>query len=185
MNGKHTGLISLGVLLLAATGCQSQSVSGQAAAEPAKAVIQSSIVNGTGQTIGKATLMEQPGGVRIQMEVKGISPGVHGFHIHEVGKCEGPDFTSAGAHFNPLDKKHGLLSMAGPHAGDMPNLVAAADGSANADWLLSGVTLAPGKPNSLLKEGGTSLMIHEKADDGMTDPSGNSGARIACGVIRR
>lgn len=184
MLGKQYGLLSLGLLLLAAPGCQAKAVSGQAAEEAAGAVVRSTIVNTQGKSIGGATFTQEPGGVRVRIEVNGLPQGAHGFHFHETGKCDAPDFKTAGEHFNPTGKKHGLLSMAGPHAGDMPNLVVAADGTAKAEWFESKVTLAKGKPNSLLKEGGTAIVIHEKADDGMTDPSGNSGARIACGVIR-
>ncbi|TMV52716.1 superoxide dismutase family protein [Paenibacillus mesophilus] len=184
MKGKQYGLLTLGLLLLAATGCGSKPVSGRAAAESPEPAVRTTIVNTEGKTIGSATFTQEPGGVRVRMEVSGITPGVHGFHFHDTGKCDTPDFTTAGPHLNPTSKKHGLLSMEGPHAGDMPNLTAGADGVAKADWLAGGVTLAKGKPNSLHKEGGTAIVIHEKADDGMTDPAGNSGARIACGVIR-
>ncbi|MEF3303071.1 superoxide dismutase family protein [Paenibacillus sp. GYB003] len=184
MNRKQGGLLSLGLLLLAAAGCESKPVAGQAAADAAGSVVRTTIVNTEGKPVGGATFTQEPGGVRVKLEVKGIPQGVHGFHFHEIGKCEGPDFKSAGEHFNPHAKKHGLLSMEGPHAGDMPNLVTGADGTAQVEWLETKVTLAKGKPDSLLKEGGTALVIHEKADDGMTDPAGNAGARIACGPIR-
>ncbi|GAA3407967.1 superoxide dismutase family protein [Paenibacillus hodogayensis] len=177
------GLLVLSLLMLAAAGCQAKPAS-VGAAEAAGSVVNTTIVNTAGKTIGSGTLTQEPEGVRIRLEVKGIAEGVHGFHFHEKGLCEPPEFTSAGAHFNPAHKKHGLLSLEGPHAGDLPNLVAGADGSAKAEWLAAGVTLQKGRPNSLLKEGGTAIVIHEKADDGMTDPAGNSGARIACGVIR-
>lgn len=182
MIGKRYGLLSLGLLLLAAPGCGTEPVSGRAAADAP--TVRTSVVNAEGKTIGQATFAQEPGGVRVRLEATGIPPGVHGFHFHETGKCEAPDFTSAGAHFNPRGKKHGLLSMAGPHAGDLPNLEVGADGIAKADWLAAGLSLAAGKPDSLRKAGGTAIVIHEKADDGMTDPAGNSGARIACGVVR-
>ena len=184
MKHKRLGLLSVSLLLLAAAGCQSRPVSGGAAAESAPSTVKSPVLNSQGKSIGEATFIQESGGVRVRMDVKGIPTGVHGFHFHEMGICEAPDFASAGAHLNPAGKKHGLLSMEGPHAGDMPNLVAGADGTAHADWLATGVTLMKGQPNSLRKEGGTAIVIHEKADDGMTDPSGNSGGRIACGAIR-
>lgn len=184
MELKQHLVLSLGLLMLASTGCESEYASAQAAAESKSPAVRTSIINAEGKTIGGATFTQEPEGVRIRMEVTGISPGIHGFHFHETGKCDTPDFASAGAHFNPLGKKHGLLSMEGPHAGDLPNIVAAADGSAKVDWLAHGLTLMQGKPNSLRKEGGSAIMIHEKQDDGMTDPAGNSGARVACGVIR-
>jgi superoxide dismutase, Cu-Zn family len=141
------------------------------------------IVNAEGQKIGSATIRPSSSGVRINVEVSQLPPGVHGIHIHTVGKCEGPAFTSAGAHFNPTSKKHGKDSPEGPHAGDLLNIEVTADGTGKASLSDSNVTLAGG-PNSLFNESGTALVIHEKADDYKTDPAGNSGARIACGVIR-
>lgn len=182
MLGLRYSPLVLSLLLLTASGCGAQTVS-VSTAEAAEAGVRTAIVNTEGKTIGEASFAEEPGGVRIRLQLKGIPAGTHGFHVHETGKCSPPDFTSAGPHFNPQGKKHGLLSLAGPHAGDLPNLVAGADGNVTAEWLASGLTLAQGQPNSLRKPGGTAIVIHEKADDGMTDPAGDSGARIACGVI--
>src|SRR5438309_1735717 len=134
--------------------------------------------------VGTATLSELPGGVRVTLRVNGLKPGEHGFHIHAVGKCESPDFTSAGAHFNPHGKQHGLANPDGPHAGDFPNLTVGADGTGSLDTIDSLVTLKEGL-NSLFRSGGTSLIIHAGPDDEKTDPAGNSGARVACGVIER
>jgi len=134
--------------------------------------------------VGTATLSELPGGVRVTLRVNGLKPGEHGFHIHAVGKCESPDFTSAGAHFNPHGKQHGLANPDGPHAGDFPNLTVGADGTGSLDTIDSLVTLKEGL-NSLVRPGGTSLIIHAGPDDEKTDPAGNSGARVACGVIER
>jgi len=142
------------------------------------------VMNGQGQKIGTATLQQTSGGVQIAVTVSQLAPGTHGIHIHGVGKCEGPAFASAGGHFNPGMKKHGKDSPDGPHAGDLMNLEAGADGTAKASFVASGVTLGDG-PTSLFHEGGTALVIHEKADDYKTDPAGNSGARIACGVIQK
>lgn len=142
------------------------------------------IMNGQGQKIGTATLQQTGGGVQIDVSISQLAPGTHGIHIHSVGKCEGPAFASAGGHFNPGMKKHGKDSPDGPHAGDLANLEAGADGAGKASFTNSGVTLGDG-PTSLFHEGGTALVIHEKADDYKTDPAGNSGARIACGVIQK
>lgn len=141
------------------------------------------IVNAQGQKIGTATIHPSDSGVRIDVVISQLSPGTHGIHIHTVGKCEGPAFASAGAHFNPASKKHGKDNPDGPHAGDLLNIEVGADGSGKASLSDSSVTLGDG-PNSLFHEGGTALVIHEKADDYKTDPAGNSGARIACGVIQ-
>ena len=141
------------------------------------------IANAQGQKIGTAMVHPSGGGVRIDVEVSQLPPGTHGIHIHTVGKCEGPAFASAGSHFNQTSKKHGKDSPDGPHAGDLLNIEVGADGTGKVSLLDANATLGDG-PNSLFHEGGTALVIHEKADDYKTDPSGNSGARIACGVIQ-
>jgi superoxide dismutase, Cu-Zn family len=142
------------------------------------------IVNAQGQKIGTAEIRPSGGGVRIDVEVSQLPPGTHGIHVHNVGKCEGPAFTSAGPHFNPTSKKHGKENPEGPHAGDLLNLEVKADGVGKASLLDPDATLGEG-PNSMFHEGGTSLVIHASPDDYKTDPSGNSGARIACGVIEK
>src|SRR5690606_25253705 len=109
--------------------------------------------------------------------------GLHGFHFHEKGICEAPDFESAGGHFNPTGASHGLDHEDGPHAGDLPNLEVGPDGTVKEEFFVENLTLLAGEENSLYQEGGTSLIIHAEADDGTTQPSGNSGDRIACGVV--
>jgi len=153
---------------------------GESPAQTAKATL----VNGQGQKVGEATLTETPQGVKIDLMVQNLPLGAHAFHIHEKGDCHGPDFMSAGGHFNPFGKQHGLKNPQGPHAGDLPSITVGPDGRATVSTVAKLVTLKEGK-NSLFQTGGTSLMIHEKPDDDRTDPAGNAGPRIACGAITK
>lgn len=135
-----------------------------------------------GAAIGTATLSPAPGGgVVIALDVKNLQPGEHAFHVHQVAKCE-PPFATAGPHFNPEGKKHGLENPDGAHAGDMNNFVVGADGTAKVAITNRQVTLGAGA-SSVFANGGTSLVIHARPDDMKTDPAGNAGDRIGCGVI--
>jgi superoxide dismutase, Cu-Zn family len=154
-----------------------------ALASPALAVDTASAVlkDASGKDVGKATLTVAPSGVLVNLDLAAVPAGEHAFHIHAVGKCEPPDFKSAGPHFNPDETKHGLLNPEGPHAGDMPNLHVPADGKLQVEILDPAVTLSA--EAALLDADGAALVIHAAADDYKTDPAGNAGDRIACGVI--
>ncbi len=137
-----------------------------------------------GETVGTVTLSPLSQGVKVSLEVHGLSPGLHAMHFHEKGSCLPPKFDSAGGHYAPAKNNHGFDMKGGPHSGDMPNFIVAADGTAKVETVNINVTLQGG-PSSLQKPGGTAFVIHEKADDYKTQPSGDAGARIACGEITK
>ncbi|GGJ98733.1 hypothetical protein GCM10007063_21290 [Lentibacillus kapialis] len=141
--------------------------------------------NGKEESVGTATLEHVSKGVKVTLDGKNIPKGTHGFHIHEKGTCEAPDFKSAGGHFNPGDTKHGFDTSGGPHAGDMPNITVGEDGTVKMSYVAENVTLENGQDNSLLGDGGTALVIHKGKDDGKSQPSGDAGDRFACGTISK
>lgn len=140
--------------------------------------------NAEGKDVGTATFTPAKGGVKVHVQVSDLPPGKHGIHIHAAGQCEPPEFQTAGGHFNPSGKKHGLHNPEGAHAGDLPNLTVGKNGKAKATFVAKGATLGEGE-GSLFGPDGTSLVIHAGPDDEKTDPAGNSGARMACGVIEK
>ncbi len=162
-----------------ATAALASAAATTATAQSAKVTLK----NATGADVGTIAMTEGPHGVLLRVAVKGLTPGEHAFHVHAVGKCE-PPFTSAGGHFNPTAKKHGMMAADGQHAGDMPNLIVPASGELQADIVNAAITLEKGKPNSLYQANGTAFVIHAGPDDYKSDPAGNAGDRIACGVVQ-
>jgi len=172
---KITQLIKSGAvlaILLAVTSVP-------AAAQTASVVMK----NAEGKEVGSVNLTQTTEGVLVNAALKGLPPGEHAFHVHAVGKCE-PPFTSAGGHFNPGGKKHGMMSPEGQHAGDMPNLHIPQSGDLTVEVLNTGIALEKGKPNSVFDSDGSAIVVHAGSDDYKTDPTGEAGGRIACGVIQ-
>jgi Cu-Zn family superoxide dismutase len=173
-------------LLLASTAFSCLAFAKDAnAAKPVKKTTVA-LKDAKGNSVGSATLKTSGKGVEVKLDVKDLPPGVHALHFHQNAKCEPPDFKSAGPHFNPDNKQHGSLNPSGHHNGDMPNFTVAANGTSQAKIKNPDVVLGTGtEANSLFANGGTSLMIHAKDDDMKSDPAGNAGDRIACGVITK
>ncbi|MDQ6834431.1 MAG: superoxide dismutase family protein [Chloroflexota bacterium] len=148
------------------------------------------LVDGTGKQIGTVQLTQTANAVAVTVSVTGVgtlAPGDHGIHFHAVGKCDGPDFSSAGGHFNPANKQHGLDNPNGPHAGDLPNFTVGASTASQGGYTFTAttsmITLSAG-PTSIFDADGTALVIHVGMDDEKTDPAGNSGSRVACAVLK-
>ena len=181
MNDLRIVLLPIGLSLFtfALAACQ------QAPPEPKEVgtTAWATIMDAGGASLGTVTLTQGPQGVLVSADLNNLPPGGHGFHIHGVGACS-PDFSAAGAHFNPGDETHGFLHSSGQHAGDLPNIYAGADGSARADVFASQVTLAAGEDHSLFDSDGSAFIMHEKPDQYGKD-AGTAGSRIACGVIEK
>ncbi|MGH6749719.1 MAG: superoxide dismutase family protein [Methyloceanibacter sp.] len=166
--------LATGILLAAPARAEDMSN-----AQRASAVLK----DASGKEVGRAVFTATPSGALLDLKLDGVQSGVHALHIHAVGKCEGPDFKSAGPDFNPDQTKHGIMSPEGPHAGDLPNIHVPPDGKLEVEFLNPVVTIS--QEAALLDTDGTSIVIHANADDYKTDPDGNSGPGIACGVITR
>lgn len=165
------GLICCGLLAGCATG----------GGAPGDSRASAMLAEPGGREIGRATIVQEGEGVRVRIEAMGLAAGTYGAHIHRTGRCDGPAFESAGAHWNPTGAQHGFQNPSGRHRGDLPNLVIGAGGRGRLDFAIRGARLRG--ESGIIDMDGASVMIHAAADDYRTDPSGNSGARIACGVL--
>jgi superoxide dismutase, Cu-Zn family len=163
-------------LSVALAGCSAVPLGSPGAAAKAE------LHDANGRMVAQATLVELTGGVRIILEARDLPAGLKAVHIHATGNCEPPDFASAGDHFNPEHREHGILNPAGPHAGDLPNLMIGRDGRGRLETFTERINLSSG-PLSIVDGDGVALVVHAAPDDFQTDPSGNSGPRIACGTV--
>jgi len=169
----------LAVAYSAVPGAQGPAVTGTTGSMP---TATAALVDGSGRGVGQARLQQSPHGVLLRLELKNATPGVHGLHIHEVGRCDAPSFESAGGHFSPARRDHGFLNPSGAHAGDLPNIFVPSSKELSIEYLVPDVTLDPG-PRSLLDANGSAIVIHADQDDYFSDPAGHAGDRLACGPI--
>ena len=181
MATDRSAAFAAALLALAACGGQARGPGGTKLTDP---TASASLFDTAGTRIGLATFTQSGGTAQLGISVSGLKPGTHGMHIHENGACNVPSFESAGPHFNPAGKKHGLENSAGPHAGDLPNLLAREDGSADTTFTVATSLLTRGA-ESMIGDQKRAFVIHADPDDQRTDPSGNSGGRVVCGVIER
>lgn len=160
-------------------GCQRDRAEPAAAASAGNRTAVALLRTSANADAGRATATETEAGLRITLDARGLPPGRHGAHVHKVGRCDAPDFTTADAHWNPTERQHGTMNPQGPHSGDLPNLIVGNDGRGTIGVTVPGATLA-----QMLDADGATMIVHTEADDLRTDPTGNSGGRMACGVFQ-
>ncbi|MEY4849922.1 superoxide dismutase family protein [Sandarakinorhabdus limnophila] len=173
----------LPLLVLAACGPKTESL-GRVGGAPPSLMLSTRLLTAEGNSLGEVELLQMAEGVQLIATVKGLPAGQYAMHLHGVGRCVGPDFTSAGPHFNPAGKQHGRDNPMGAHAGDLPNLAVTEKGVGEMNLMLPGLRLADGD-TPLLDADGAAVVLHAKADDYRSDPAGNAGTRIACGEVRK
>lgn len=183
---KHTIALAALATLASCTSADNRAADtlatdSESAAATAPVTATAEMQDAAGNTLGSVTVTEVAGGISLSGMLHGVTPGEHGIHIHTVGSCEGPDFTSAGGHWNPDNRQHGTENPEGPHAGDLTNITVGADSMATLQQVTPGGVLQGN--SGLLDADGAAVVIHASADDYRTDPSGNSGDRVACGVL--
>ncbi|ESR25299.1 superoxide dismutase family protein [Lutibaculum baratangense] len=174
--------IAAGMALAGPASAQEQEAATEAEAASNQVTASADLMTSEGEAAGTVAIVETPHGLLVQLDAEGLPAGGHGFHIHETGQCDAPDFQSAGGHFAPEGNQHGVLSEGGPHAGDLPNIYVPESGALRADFFVPNVTIADGD-DALLDDDGAAFMIHSSIDDYETDPAGDAGERIACGVV--
>lgn len=177
------GSLFLATIGLGLAGCATSGAVDDWPADQGPVSASADLRDFTGRSVGSATLSEANGGLRIRIDVTALPPGPRAAHIHTTGQCQGPDFSSAGPHWNPTNRAHGSQNPQGPHHGDLPNLMVGTDGRGSLEFVIPGASLAGPDP-VLLDSDGAAVVIHESTDDYRTDPSGNAGGRIACGVVQ-
>ena len=179
---RLTLAIGIGLIVYGTPAAQNQLPTGTAGVRPATA--SANLVDSEGRSFGQALLQQAPHGVLLKLDLKNATPGIHGLHLHDVGRCERPSFESAGGHFNPSNRQHGFMNPRGAHAGDLPNIEVPTTTQFSVEYFLPGVTIEAG-PQSLTDNDGSSIVIHAGKDDYAADPAGESGDRLACGQIVR
>jgi superoxide dismutase, Cu-Zn family len=175
-------LIVMGALLVTACGPKTESL-GKVTGTPPSLMLSTKLLTADGNSLGEVELLQMADGVQLIAQIKGLPPGDYAMHLHAVGRCAGPDFSSAGPHFNPEAKQHGRENPMGAHAGDLPNIIMTAGGGGDLNVMLPGLRLNDGTA-PLIDGDGAAVVLHAKPDDYRSDPAGNAGSRIACGEVK-
>lgn len=177
-----TAALFLALPCVAVISACSTTSSGTAATPAAAPTAHAKLAGGDGSPRGTVMVTQGGDGLHVLVKAQGLTPGIHAVHIHTTGVCTGPDFTSAGGHWNPTQHQHGKDNPQGMHMGDMPNMLAGSDGVGEMEYVVHGGQISGGA-SPLLDSDGAAVVIHAQADDNKTDPTGNAGGRVACGVL--